>query len=93
MDDEKQELETMSNENTTPAIALPLSAQMSVDVAFQNVVNVVRAFNGNAEVHERLAQSIGVIREQLLAFAQLVAAQTPAAVPAEAAPAAEASAE
>ena len=62
----------MNNENMQ-TVELPLTAQMSVDVAFQNVVNVVRAFSGNAEVHERLAQSLGVIREQLMAFAQLVA--------------------
>lgn len=61
------------------SVDLPLSAKMHVDVAYKNVVIAVRAFNANAETHESLAQSLGVIREQLEAFGALLAKLQPAA--------------
>jgi len=57
--------------NNEYKIDLPLTEQMSADVAYKNVTVAVRAVTANAETHENLAKSLGVIREQLVAFATL----------------------
>ena len=56
----------MAEETQTPA-----QATMDIDTAYKNVNLAVRAFVANLETHEFLAQSMGVIRDQLIAYGAL----------------------
>jgi len=56
----------MAEETQTPA-----QATMDIDTAYKNVNLAVRAFVANLETHEFLAQSMGVIRDQLIACGAL----------------------
>lgn len=38
---------------------------MDLEIAFQNVKNTSREFNGNADVHEKIAQSLLIIEQKL----------------------------
>lgn len=54
-------------------VELPFTSQMSVDVAYRNITIAARALSANAETHENLVQSLGVVREQMIALASLQA--------------------
>ena len=49
----------------------PVQNTMDIDTAFKNVNLAVRAFVANLETHEFLAQSMAVIRDQLIAYGAL----------------------
>ena len=53
---------------------------MDINTAFKNVNIAVRAFVTTAEGHEFLAQSMNLIRDQLVAYGELLAAAATTAV-------------